>query len=287
MSAQEARAVARALEVLERFAAAGTEEVAGHAYRLASPSPFASSARVFDALEALGEAFHAVRLAALVSLDMLDTTERLHLSDLSLEELEAVECDGCGRRNMAEEACPLSFDSPPELCLDCCYCLEHRAEEIREIAATLEPARAASVIAALEVLEAADSSALEAVESSTLEAVESSTLEAVESSTLEAVEVDPLEAAAATLEREPLERWTSYALGAHLLRKWARESGEAASDYLDAGDLEAGAAYAAAWSLALEAAADLECQIDATLEHEEQDPLEAAAVISRALEVLE
>ena len=279
MSAQEARAVARALEVLERFAAAGTEEVAGHAYRLASPSPFASSARVFDALEALGEAFHAVRLAALVSLDMLDTTERLHLSDLSLEELEAVECDGCGRRNMAEEACPLSFDSPPELCLDCCYCLEHRAEEIREIAATLEPARAASVIAALEVLEAADSSALEAVESSTLEAVESSTLEAVE--------VDPLEAAAATLEREPLERWTSYALGAHLLRKWARESGEAASDYLDAGDLEAGAAYAAAWSLALEAAADLECQIDATLEHEEQDPLEAAAVISRALEVLE
>lgn len=260
MSALEARAAVRALEVLERFAAAGVEEVAGHAYRLASPAPWAGYARVFEALEALEEACHVVRLAALSSLDMLDTTERLHLSDLSLEELEQVECDGCGRRNMAEEACPLAFDSPPEYCLECCGCPEHRAD----MPEAVEP---------VEVLEA------EAVEAY------AAALEATRAAALEEY-LEPLEAAAATLEREPLERWTALALGAHLLRAEARVQGEAASDYLDAGDLEAGAAYAAGWRLALEAAEDLECQIDAALEHEEVDPLEAAAVISRALEVL-
>ena len=48
-----------------------------------------------------------------------------HMTEYTLEELEATLCQDCSVNNMAEYACRDEIKSNVALCVDCCHCSEH------------------------------------------------------------------------------------------------------------------------------------------------------------------
>ena len=48
-----------------------------------------------------------------------------HMTDYTIEELEATLCQDCGVNNMAEYVCRDEYKSNQPICVDCCHCPEH------------------------------------------------------------------------------------------------------------------------------------------------------------------